>query len=51
MKRYKSRRCLVHLLNYKAPTPKCERSVCGLSLGNIAFTTDEKRVTCKRCRR
>lgn len=43
----------VHQLNYKAPSPRCERTVCGRSVGaSVSFTAFEPRkVTCRSCRR
>lgn len=46
------RRMPVHMINYKAPTPHCERTVCGVSLGaTIAYTLEFGRVTCQSCQR
>lgn len=50
-KRTGGRRVPVHMHNYKAPTPKSEHALCGVPLGNIAFTQAPKRVTCRRCLR
>ncbi len=39
----------VHLLNFKAPTPACERTVCGVSLGHVSVSMNPKDVSCQKC--
>lgn len=40
----------IHLLRHVVPTPKQEKTMCGLSIAVVQYTLDPEETTCPTCR-